>query len=297
VKPAPFNLHLPRTVPEVLHLLGQADNARVIAGGQSLMPMLNMRLALPDDVIDLNGVDGLSHIRDEGDTIAIGAMTRQREIEFSDVVARRLPVMRAGVLNVGHRQTRNRGTLGGSLCHLDPSAELPTVCMLHDAELVIQREGQGDEGRRVVPMVDFGQGFMSTCVAPDELLTEVRIRPWGPGHGWHFIEFARRHGDFAVVSAAALIERDAAGAVARAALVLGGIDAAPVRLPAAEAILVGTRCEDEALHAAAAVAARCETLDDPAYPSWYRQRLAGRLLQTAIRGAWSRAAEASGRMQ
>jgi carbon-monoxide dehydrogenase medium subunit len=290
-------LHLPQTVPEVLHLLSRFDNARVIAGGQSLMPMLNMRLALPDDVIDLNGVDGLGHIREDGDAIAIGAMTRQREIESSQLVARRLPVMRAAVLNVGHRQTRNRGTIGGSLCHLDPSAELPTACMLLDAELVIQREGEGSAQRRVVPMAGFGQGFMSTCVEPDELLTEIRLRPWGPGHGWHFIEFARRHGDFAVVSAAALIERDAAGAVARAALVLGGIDAAPVRLPAAEAILAGTRCEAAAVRAAAAEAARCDTLDDPAYPSWYRKRLAGRLLQTAIQGAWSRADEASGRLQ
>jgi carbon-monoxide dehydrogenase medium subunit len=285
VKPAPFNLHLPGTLPEALHLLAGAPNARVIAGGQSLMPMLNLRVAMPDDVIDLNGVDGLSYIRAEGDEIAIGAMTRQRDLEFSALLAERLPVMRAGVLNVGHRQTRNRGTLGGSLCHMDPSAELPTLCVLLDAQMVIQSA----QGKRIVPAREFGVGLMSTCLASDELLTEVRLRPWRPGHGWHFTEYARRHGDFAVASACALVERDATGRLARTALALGGICPSPVRLPEAERLLVAGNGSPEALRDAAAQASQCDALEDPAYPAWYRQRLANRLLHDAMEQAMARA--------
>jgi len=291
VKPAPFALHLPGTVPQALQLLAGQPNARVIAGGQSLMPMLNMRLAMPDHLIDLNGVQGLAGIREDGGDIVLGAMTRQREIEFSDLVADKLPVMREAILNVGHRQTRNRGTIGGSLCHMDPSAELPTICALMDARMVIESA----RGRREVPAAEFAEGFMSTCIQPEELLTEVRIRPWAPGHGWRFLEFARRHGDFAVVSAAALVERGADGAIARAALVLGGVDAAPVRLPAAEALLAGSRGEDAALREAAELAGAGEALDDPAYPSWYRQRLARKLMYRAIAGALERCGAQPGR--
>lgn len=284
MKPAPFTLHLPGTLPETLQLLAMQPNARVIAGGQSLMPMLNMRLAMPDHLIDLNGVDGLSYVRQEGQDIVLGAMTRQREIEFSGLIAARLPFMREAILNVGHRQTRNRGTIGGSLCHMDPSAELPTVCMIMDARLVIESA----QGRREVPIAEFSEGFMSTCVQPEEMLTQIRIRPWSSGHGWHFLEFARRHGDFAVVSAGALVERDAVGNITRVALVLGGVDAAPIRLPAAEEILTGSKGDEAALAAAAEEAGRCEALDDPAYPSWYRQRLAKRLLRRAVEGALAR---------
>jgi carbon-monoxide dehydrogenase medium subunit len=291
VKPAPFHLHLPRTVQETLHLLAGASNARVIAGGQSLMPMLNMRLAMPDDVIDLNGVEGLNHIREEGDEIVIGAMARQRDLEFSRLVADRLPVMHQAILNVGHRQTRNRGTIGGSVCHMDPSAELPTMCVLLDARMVIESA----RGRRVVPAREFGVGLMSTSLEPDELLIEIRVRPWQRGHGWHFVEYARRHGDFAVASASAMVERDASGKLARAALALGGVCAAPLRLPEAERLVVNGNGAPDALRAAAALAGQCDALEDPAYPGWYRQRLATRLLQQAMEQALARAAGAGGR--
>lgn len=290
MKPAPFTLHLPRTLPETLQLLATQSNARVIAGGQSLMPMLNMRLAMPDNLIDLNGVAGLSGIQQEGDDIVLGAMTRQRDIEFSNLVAEKLPLMRAAVLNVGHRQTRNRGTLGGSLCHMDPSAELPAVCMIMDARLIIESAG----GRREIPVAGFPQGFMSTCVQPDEMLTQIRITPWRQGHGWHFLEFARRHGDFAVVSAAALIERESSGVISRAALVLGGVGAGPVRLPLAESILAGSTGDSAAIQAAADEAEKYDALDDPAYPSWYRQRLAKKLLYRAIESALAKAGSHQG---
>jgi carbon-monoxide dehydrogenase medium subunit len=293
VKPAPFNLHLPNAVQDVLKLLAELPGARAIAGGQSFMPMLNMRLAMPDDVIDLNGIKDLSYIREEGGEIAVGAMTRQRDLEFSPLIAKRLPVVHAGVLNVGHRQTRNRGTIGGSLCHLDPSAELPTLCRLLDAQMVIQSV----RGRRVVAASDFGQGMMTTCLAPDELLTEIRFKPWQPGHGWHFVEYARRHGDFAVASAAVMVERDDAGKLARASLVVGGVCPVPVRLAEAERILVSGNGAPDAIAAAAAEAAKCDAIEDPAYPGWYRQRLASRLLQGAIEQALARVGGARGEVQ
>ena len=140
MKPPPFTYHDPRSVEEALSLLSEKDNARLLAGGQSLMPMLNMRFVLPDHVIDLNLIDGLSYVREEGEALLFGGMTRQRDIEYSESVARRCPLMKEAILNVGHRQTRNRGTFGGSLAHLDPSAELPSVCMAHDAVIAVGRK-------------------------------------------------------------------------------------------------------------------------------------------------------------
>ena len=151
MKPPPFTYHDPRTIPEVLDLLAEKDNARLLSGGQSLMPMLNMRYVLPDDVIDLNRVDGLSGIEAANGSLGIAGMTRQREIEFSDVVASRCPIMTEAILQVGHRQTRNRGTLGGSLAHLDPSAELPAVAMALDATIHVESK----RGKRDIAMADF----------------------------------------------------------------------------------------------------------------------------------------------
>src|SRR5271169_4323192 len=137
MKPPAFSYHDPRTTAEVVGLLTSLDNAKLLAGGQSLMPMLNMRFVLPDNIIDLNRVDGLSYIREQNGAIEIGAMTRQRDIEFSDVVREHCPLMHEAVRQIGHRQTRNRGTLGGSLCHLDPSAELVTLAAALDAKVSV----------------------------------------------------------------------------------------------------------------------------------------------------------------
>ena len=284
MKPAPFVLHAPRTIAEVVALLGSVTNAQLLAGGQSLMPMLNMRLVAPDNLIDLNRIDELSYIREEQGEIVMGAMTRQRDIEYSALVAKRLPLMTEAMLNVGHRQTRNRGTLGGSLCHLDPSAEMPAIMMAYDATMVTQSARAG----RSLPMSAFARGLMTTALEAGEMLTQIRIRPWGMGHGWCFVEFARRHGDFAVVSAAALIELDSDRRVARAALTLGGVGPTPFRVASAEAVLVGASGEAQ-FREASALAADCEALDDPAFPAWYRQRIATKLLARAIAGAFARA--------
>lgn len=281
MKPAPFTLHLPDTLPDALALIQACDNARVIAGGQSLMPMLNLRVVHPDHVIDLNRIAELTGIRMDGDDVVIGAMTRQREIEFSPVVADKLPLLRAAILHVGHRQTRNRGTIGGSLCHLDPSAEQPTVAIAMDAELTLQRAGS----QRVVKMHDFAVDLMSTCLAPDEMLTAIRFKPWSAQAGHGFVEFGRRHGDFAIVSAAALVELDGDDSVRRASLTLGGVGPVPFRLRAAEAMLQGRRIDQATLKDACAEASKCDAMSDPAYPAWYRQRMAARLMERALAAA------------
>ena len=154
MKPPPFSYHDPQSVAEVIALLGKLENARLLAGGQSLMPMLNMRLAAPDHIVDLNGVAALSYIKEEGDALAIGAMTRQRDVEFDARVRARCPLMHEAVLQVGHRQTRNRGTLGGSLCQLDPSAELVAVAAALDAVVTVQ----GPSGARDVEKMLTGAG-------------------------------------------------------------------------------------------------------------------------------------------
>src|SRR3984957_2881996 len=225
MKPPPFSYHDPRTVGDVVELLGRLPNAKLLAGGQSLMPMLNMRFGLPDHVIDLNRVEGLSFIREADGALEIGGMTRQRDLEFSDVVARRCPLMAEAIRLVGHRQTRNRGTLGGSLCHLDPSAELVSVAAALDATVAVI----GKNGARSIEFSAFPAGYMMSSIELDELVTGATFPCWAPGHGYAFVEFSRRHGDFAIVSAAALIEADNNGKGTRAMLTLGGMGQAPGR--------------------------------------------------------------------
>lgn len=288
MKPAPFHLHLPHTLEEALAVLASSGNARAIAGGQSLMPMLNLRVVGVDDLVDLNGIAELSGICQDGEDIVIGAMTRQRELEHSPLVSHKLPLLREAVAYIGHCQTRSRGTMGGSLCHLDPSAELPTVATAMDAELTVSRQG----AERKVAMRDFGLGLLTTCLGPDELLTSVRFKPW-PAHCGHgFVEYGRRHGDFAIVSAAALVELTPDGTVYRCSLTLGGVAHVPCRVPEAEHILQGSRPEPAVIRRACAEAGRIDALTDPAYPQWYRQRLAVRLLERALNRALERATPA-----
>ena len=289
MKAAPFRYHAPRTLDEALSLLAGSPNARVLAGGQSLMPMLNMRVVVPDDLIDINEIQGLSYIRDEsgeeGGEIAIGAMTRQRELEFSPLVAARLPLMAEAIRYVGHRQTRNRGTIGGSMCQLDPSAELPTVARAYDAVLV----ARSARGERRIAMAEFPAGYMTPSLEADEVLVEVRFAPWAIPHGTAFIEYARRHGDFAVVSAAAMLTLDAGGNIARLSLTLGGVGAAPLRLGEIERLLTGKKATVEAFATACARAGDIDALEDPHYPKWYRQRLAVALSKRALTAALKRA--------
>lgn len=285
MKPAPFTYHRPAALDEALDLLARHSNARALAGGQSLMPMLALRLAAPDHLVDLNRMAALDHVRDEADTVAVGAMTRQRTIEFSEVVAQRLPLLAEAIRWVGHRQTRNRGTVGGSLCHLDPSAELPTVAMALDAMLEIRSA----RGTRTIAIRDFPAGYMTPVLEPDELLVGVRFPVWREAHGTAFIEYARRHGDFAVVSVAAQVALGAGGRIARVSVTLGGVAMAPVRVAAAEVALTGALPDDDAIAAAAEAAAAIEANQDIHAPAWYRQRLARTLTGRALRLALARA--------
>jgi aerobic carbon-monoxide dehydrogenase medium subunit len=284
MKPPSFSYHDPRTTADVIALLGRLENAKLLAGGQSLMPMLNMRYVLPDHLIDLNRVDGLRYIRETDDGIEIGAMTLQRDIEFSDVVRKRCPLMHEAITQVGHRQTRNRGTLGGSLCHLDPAAELVAVAAALDAEISIA----GTNGARNIDFAAFPVAYMTPALEPEELLTGVRFPCWRRGHGFAFVEFSRRHGDFAIVSAAALIEEDKDGKLTRVSLTLGGMGPAPVRAYEVERALMGEKPGEERLREICESLRSLEAVDDIHAPASYRQQLATVLSRRALLKAHER---------
>jgi carbon-monoxide dehydrogenase medium subunit len=281
MKPPPFEYHDPRTLAEAVALLGRLENAKLLAGGQSLMPMLNMRFVLPDHVIDLNRVDGLSYIKEADGALEIGAMTRQYEVEVSEVVKRRCPLLHQAILHVGHRQTRNRGTVGGSLCHLDPAAELVAVAAALDAIVV----AVGPNGSREISFAHFPAGYMTPAIAPDEIVVAVRFPLWPGDHGAAFVEFARRHGDFAIVSAAALLERDGAGKIRRASVTVGGIAAAPVRVTDVEQAIIGQTARPELFRDACEVCRRLEAIEDIHAPASYRQHLAAVLARRALEQA------------
>jgi aerobic carbon-monoxide dehydrogenase medium subunit len=286
MKPPLFSYHDPRTTADVVALLGRLENAKLLAGGQSLMPMLNLRYVLPDHLIDLNRVDALRYIRETDGAIEMGAMTAQRDIEFSDVVRERCPLMHEAIAQVGHRQTRNRGTLGGSLCHLDPAAELVAVAAALDAKVSIA----GKNGARTIDFAAFPIAYMTPALEPDELLTGVSFPCWRPGHGFAFVEFSRRHGDFAIVSAAALIEEDPDGNLTRASLTLGGMGPAPVRAHGVERALIGDKPEEKRLREICESLRALEAVDDIHAPASYRRQLATVLSRRALLKAHERGA-------
>ena len=284
MKPPAFGYHDPQTVPEVIGLLARLENSKLLAGGQSLMPMLNMRFVLPDHLIDLNRVEGLSYIRENKAALVVGAMTRQSEIEFSELVRTRCPLMHEAILEVGHRQTRNRGTLGGSLCQLDPSAELVAVAAALDASVMVT----GPNGAREIAFTEFPAGYMTPAIEPDELLTGVRFPLWKKNHGYAFVEFARRHGDFAIVSAAALLEQDATGKISRASLVLGGVAPAPLRMAQVEKALLGQVVSAGLLREACETCRTIDAMEDVHTPSSYRRHLAAVMSRRALEKAHAR---------
>lgn len=278
MKPPKFSYYDPVELDDVFKLLAELENTKLLAGGQSLMPMLNMRYALPDHIIDLNNIPALSFIREHSDRISIGAMTRQRDLEFSPVIAKSLPLVRGALEFVGHRQTRNRGTIGGSLAHADPAAELGTVALALDA---VVRIG-GLCGERQVPIRDFLLGYLTTDIAPDELLLDVSFPLPGSNFGWGFAELSRRHGDFAIVSAAASLGLGADGRIRRASLVLGGVAETPIRIPKAEAALIDNLPSETLFKQCCAVCAEIETIDDALVSASYRKKVAPVLARRAL---------------
>jgi carbon-monoxide dehydrogenase medium subunit len=289
MKPAPFIYHDPSSLADAVDLLARLDNARVLAGGQSLMPMMNFRYAMPDHLVDLNNVSELAYLNCEGDALRIGSMTRQRDLEFSTEVRSRCPIMIEALGHVGHRQTRNRGTLGGSLCHFDPSAELINVTALLGGVL----HAAARRGRRDIPMADFGAGYLTTSLLPDELLVGLTLPLPAPGDGHAFVEFARRHGDFAIVACSALIGLDSDGNIGNAAIALSGLDHAPVRPVAVERGLKGEKPAHAAFKAAAAEAGELDATHDAYTNAAYRRHLARVLTYRALERAAARALEKS----
>ena len=285
MKPPRFVYHDPTTVVEATDLLGRLDNALPLAGGQSLMPMLNFRVAAPDHLIDLNNIATLSYIEIEDQGLGrFGSMTRQRDLEFSADVARAFPILQEALSYVGHRQTRNRGTFGGSLCHLDPSAELVNITVLHDG--ILRTASKSDS--RTIPASEWVQGVMTNALNPGELLTGIELTAWPEGHGFAFEEFARRHGDFAIAGVGCLVTMDAAGLIERTAICISGLSAGPVRLHSAEQLLVGQRPSHEAFRAAAIEAEGLDAIDDAFVKASYRQHLARILTYRALERAVGR---------
>lgn len=285
MKPAPFVYHDPRSLAAALRLLASVENAKLLAGGQSLAPMLNFRYLVPDHVIDLNRVEELAGIRVEGRRITVGAMTRQRALERDERLAKLCPVVREALAEVGHFQTRNRGTLGGSLAHLDPAAELPGVLALYDAQLEISSA----RAKRTARIGEWSRGYMTPDLEPDEILTAVSWEAWEGRHGHAFLELARRRGDFAVVGVGCLLALDSRDAIARAAIALVGVAYGPVRASSVEQLLVGRTMDDATLEAAAAETRRIEAKSDLFASGAYRRRVAGALTARALTLAFERA--------
>jgi carbon-monoxide dehydrogenase medium subunit len=284
MKPASFTYHAPRSTEEATKLLASLDNAKVLAGGQSLVPMMNFRYVIVDHIIDLAKIEGLAGISVDRGKMRIGAMTRQRDLEFSPRVAQHCPLLREALRHVGHRQTRNRGTIGGSLAHADPAAEQPAVCAVHDAVIEITSA----RGTRRVPFAEFATAFMTTAVESNEIITIIEIPLWPAGHGYSFHEFARRRGDFAIVGAAALLDLARDQTVRRAALALCGVANAPLRLAAAEQLLTGKRFDRAVAQAAAAAVKMITPISDIHASANYRRHLAEVLVFRALRDAAAR---------
>ncbi len=234
MKPAPFDYVLAGTADEAVDALGRhRDEAKVLAGGQSLVPMLNMRLSRPAVVVDINGAAELDYLHESDGMLAVGALARQRTLERW--AATSVPLIAEALRWVGHAAIRTRGTVAGSIAHADPSSELPALLLCLDGAVVARRVGS----ERVIPAGDLYLAPLTTALEADELVTEARFTMPRPEAGWGFAEVARRHGDFALVGAAALLWRGAGGTVAGARLAFFGVGAKPVRGEAAEAALTG----------------------------------------------------------
>jgi carbon-monoxide dehydrogenase medium subunit len=282
MKLSPVDYEAPGTVAEALDLLAEhQDEASVLAGGQSLIPLLALRLAQPAVLIDINGVAGLSGVSQTDGWVTIGATTREYVAEESATIAESVPLLAAALPLIGHEAIRSRGTVGGSLAHADPAAELPAVARALNAEFVVR----GPSGERVVPAAEWFEGYLTTSRGPDELLTEVRFLAARPGTGTSFQEVARRHGDFAMVGLATSVTLNA-GTITDARLAFAGVSDVPARATAAEELLEGERPAAELFDEAARVAAA--GIDPPSDlhgSAEYRKKVAAALVRRGLREA------------
>jgi CO/xanthine dehydrogenase FAD-binding subunit len=268
-------------------LAREGDSAKLIAGGQSLVPMMAMRLVRPAFLVDINEIAELKFVRTDGGNARIGACTRQCVVERDDALAARVPLLRQALAWVGHAQTRNRGTVGGSLAHADPCAELPLVAQVLGAKMVLR----SSKGARTLDAEKFFTGPMSTSIRPDECLEEIHWPVWAEKRtGSAFTEIAIRHGDFAMVAAAAQVTLDADGRCTRATFGLGGAGGTPLAFPKIAAHLVGSKLEDKAIEDAASDAAKeCDPGSDLHATKEYRRHLAGVLAARTLREAREKA--------
>ena len=268
----------------VAQLSELGDEAKVLAGGQSLVPLLNLRLANPAYLVDINRIGELNFIAN-GSGVRVGAMTRHRDVERSELVARANPLLAAAVRWVGHAAIRNRGSIGGSVAHADPAAELPVILVALDGEI----EARSAKGVRTIAAADFFDGFLTTTLQPDELLTEVRFPGLPAGSGWSIQEFSRRSGDFGVVTAAVTLAAGANGTISEARVAFGGVAGTAVRALSAEAVLAGQTPSAELWKAVAQEAA--VGLDPPgdlhSTPE-HRRHLAAVLTERALVEAYGR---------
>ena len=285
MKPAPFKYHDPKTLSELVELMSNLEDAKILAGGQSLMPMMNMRYVTPEDVIDINGVTELDFIRLENDHLTIGSMTRQKDILSNQEIFDKAPIFREALNHVGHIQTRSRGTIGGSLCHLDPSAEIPALASLYGANLTVVNR----EGSREIHIDEWVLAYMMPSISDEEILTSISIPVWKNPHGYAFIEFARRHGDFAVCGAGTLVEIDTNDIISKVAIVVAGVDVKPLRLSTLESDLIGKKATKDTLEYACSSAKKIEAISDVYFSTQYRQRLAGTLVKRSLEVAIERA--------
>ena len=289
MKPAPFAYHRPETVDDGVALLAaHGTEAKALAGGQSLIPAMNFRLATPAVLVDLNRVAALAYVREETDGTRIGAMTRQRTVERDPLVHRRAPLLTEALPYVAHAQIRNRGTLGGSVAHADPAGEIPAVLLALEARF----EVRGPGGTRTVPADRFFTGLFETALAPAELLVEIAIPAMTPRTGWAFAEVARRHGDYALAGVATTVTLDEKGRCRVARIALLGVGAGPLLAPRAAKALAGEIPTDKVLREAANAAA-AKDVDPPGdihASAAYRRQLVAVLTRRALTTAFARAA-------
>lgn len=290
MKPASFDHLLPASLAEALEMLNaHAPDARVLAGGQSLVPMMNFRLARPTVLVDLNKIPELAYIRDAGDHLAIGAMTRERSIENSDLVRRATPLLHDATLHIGHLPIRSRGTIGGSISNADPAAEYPATVLALEATLI----AQSVRGERAIPAASFFDGVMTTTLEPDEILTEIRVPKAPPGSGAALVEISRRHGDFALAGVAAQIALDG-DRVTDIQLAACGVGPGPIRLTEAEDVLRDGGLSAEALAAAGRAASNAADPDGDVHATAdYRRKMAGVMTRRAVEKAADRARNAA----
>jgi carbon-monoxide dehydrogenase medium subunit len=291
MKPASFAYHCPKSLPEATALLARLGDAKLLAGGQSLVPMLNMRFLSPDHLVDISRIGELSFQKVTDDALHIGAMTRQADLLASPLVRRHCPLLAEALVDVGHQQTRSRGTIGGSLCHLDPAAEIPLVALALDAILTVV----GANGERQVPMSEWPSGYMMPQLAPEEILTAIRMPQVQPGEGHAFVEFARRRGDFAVVAVAAILRVGPDGRIHSAAIALGGMGGTAFRLREAEHSLIGAPPRPDQIRRASRAVAQIDISDDAYYTGAYRRHLGEVLVERALLRAAERANGGGGR--